>query len=195
LGLRARTHRYFVRDLFVGFPCSHAEAGHLEAVCHVFAYLKQHLNYTLVFDERLPAINEESFTEVDWKGFYGTEKEELPPKMPKARGNSVRISCFVYESPPNSYEEEVFGIALLLSDWQGGKVGRRRLIPWSRLVRVNSEKPGITLGVRFVDLYFNHRIAGTVSMRLWWDICAFVCDNDAFVWDNDALVMSLGRLD
>jgi hypothetical protein len=56
---------------------------------------------------------------------------------------------------------------LLLSDWQGGQVGRRRLIPWSRLVRVNSEKPGITLGVRFVDSSSNHRIAGTVSMRLW----------------------------
>jgi hypothetical protein len=69
--------------------------GHLEAVYHVFAYLKQHLNSTLVFDERLPAINEESFIQVDWNGFYGTEKEELPPKMPKARGNSVRISCFV----------------------------------------------------------------------------------------------------
>jgi hypothetical protein len=72
--------------------------GHLEAVHHVFAYLKQHLNSTLVFDERLPAINEEYFTQVDSKGFYGAEKEESRPKMPKmpkARGNSVRISCFV----------------------------------------------------------------------------------------------------
>ena len=43
------------------------------------------------------------------------------------------------------------GIALLLSDWKSGKVGRRRLIPWSRLVRVDLEKTGITLGARFVD--------------------------------------------
>jgi hypothetical protein len=49
-------------------------------------------------------------------------------------------------------------------------VGRRRLIPWSRLVRVNSEKPGNTLGVRFVDSFYNHRIAGTVSIVLWWGV-------------------------
>jgi hypothetical protein len=48
-----------------------------------------------VFDERQPIINENSSIAVDWGDFYGTEKEEMPPKMPKARGNSVRISCFI----------------------------------------------------------------------------------------------------
>jgi hypothetical protein len=69
--------------------------GHLEAVYHVFAYLKQHLNSTIVFDERWPVIEEESFLQVDWGDFYGDQKEEMPPKMPKVRGKSVRISCFV----------------------------------------------------------------------------------------------------
>jgi hypothetical protein len=41
-------------------------------------------------------------------------------------------------------------------------------------VRVNSEKPGNTLGVRFVDSFYNHRIAGTVSMGLWSVTRAFV---------------------
>jgi hypothetical protein len=41
-------------------------------------------------------------------------------------------------------------------------------------VRVNSEKPGDTLGVRFVDSFYNHRIAGTVSMGLWSVTQAFV---------------------
>jgi hypothetical protein len=67
----------------------------LEAVHHVFAYLKQHLNSTILFDERWPVIEEESFLQVDWGDFYGDQKEEMPPKMPKARGKSVRISCFV----------------------------------------------------------------------------------------------------
>jgi hypothetical protein len=49
----------------------------------------------LVFDERLPCVEESSFLQVNWGGFHGTEKEEMPPKMPTARGNSVRISCFV----------------------------------------------------------------------------------------------------
>jgi hypothetical protein len=69
--------------------------GHLEAAWHVFAYLKQHLNSTIVFDERLPCVKENAFLQVDWGDFYGTKKEEMPPKMPTARGNSVRISCFV----------------------------------------------------------------------------------------------------
>jgi hypothetical protein len=32
------------------------------------------------------------------------------------------------------------------------------------------------------------REEGSLSMRLWWDMCAFV-------WDNDALVMSLGKIE
>jgi hypothetical protein len=58
-------------------------------------------------------------------------------------------------------------------------LGRPRLIPWSRLVRVDSEKPGITLGARFLDSLYNHRIAGTLSMGLWWDTQTFVRENDA----------------
>ena len=69
--------------------------GHLVAVYHVFAYLKPHLNSTLVFDERLQFINEDAFIAVNWGGFYGTEKEEMPLKMPAPPGNAVRVSCFI----------------------------------------------------------------------------------------------------
>ena len=69
--------------------------GHLEAIYHIFAFLKQHLNSTIVFDERMPVIDESSFIQVDWGSFYGDQKEEMPPKMPEPRGESVRISCFV----------------------------------------------------------------------------------------------------
>jgi hypothetical protein len=58
--------------------------GHLEAACHVFACLKQHLNSTIVFDKRLPCVEENAFSQVDWGDFYGTEKEEMPPKTPTA---------------------------------------------------------------------------------------------------------------
>jgi hypothetical protein len=71
--------------------------GHLEVVYHIFAYLKQHLNSTLVFDERMPVIiHEENFLQVDWSDFYGNSlREELPPKMPEPRGKALRNSCFV----------------------------------------------------------------------------------------------------
>jgi hypothetical protein len=70
--------------------------GHLEVVYHIFAYLKQHLNSTLVFDEQMPVIHEENFLQVDWSDLYGNSlREELPPKMPKPRGKALKISCFV----------------------------------------------------------------------------------------------------
>jgi hypothetical protein len=69
--------------------------GHMEAVYHIFAYLKQHLNSTMVFDERMPDIDETLFVRVDWKDFYGEAKEEMPPKMPTPRGKAMKISCFV----------------------------------------------------------------------------------------------------
>ena len=73
-------------------------------------------------------------------------------RVAKIDGTENLADIFTKIAPCDSYEEEAFGIALLLSDWQSGKVGRRRLISWSRLVPVNSEKPGVTpLGVRFVD--------------------------------------------
>jgi hypothetical protein len=34
------------------------------------------------------------------------------------------LGGFVHKSPSNSHEEDLFGIALLLSDRQGGQVGR-----------------------------------------------------------------------
>ena len=48
-----------------------------------------------MFDERLPFIDEDAFIAVDWRGFYGTEKEEMPPKMPAPQRISARVSCFV----------------------------------------------------------------------------------------------------
>lgn len=69
--------------------------GHLEAVYHIFAYLKAHLNSTLVFDEKEPILNEASFSSHDWSEFYDVEEDPLPPKMPTPRGNRVIMSCFV----------------------------------------------------------------------------------------------------
>ena len=57
------------------------QEGHLEAVYHVFAYLKQQLNLTLVFDERLPYIDEKEFIAVDWGGFYADTSRELSASL------------------------------------------------------------------------------------------------------------------
>ena len=69
--------------------------GHLEAVYHIFAYLKKHERSTLVFDNAIPVVDELRFTPVDWIDFYPDAKEALPPDMPEPRGNYVKVSSFV----------------------------------------------------------------------------------------------------
>lgn len=69
--------------------------GHLQAVYDVFAYLKKHENSTIVFDDAVPFIDQRRFNPVNWSQFYGDIQEPMPPNMPKPRGNSVTMSCFV----------------------------------------------------------------------------------------------------
>ena len=72
--------------------------GHLEAVCHILAYLQKHPKSAIVFDAGMPMVDESAFRNVppsEWKDFYGDLAEELPYNMPDPKGRSVRISCFV----------------------------------------------------------------------------------------------------
>ena len=69
--------------------------GHLEAVYHIFAYLKKHDRSTIVFDDAPPATNELRFVQVDWNDFYPDAHEALPPNMPEPRGHAIKVSCFV----------------------------------------------------------------------------------------------------
>ena len=72
--------------------------GHLETLYHVFAYLKSHQKFNIVFDPKDVRLDESAFANTDiaaWRDFYGDVVEELPPKMPDPLGNGVDITCFV----------------------------------------------------------------------------------------------------
>ena len=69
--------------------------GHLEAVFHMFAYLKNKHNARVIFDPSYPNINLLQFKDCDWKGMYGEVKEALPPNAPKPRGKEVDLRLFV----------------------------------------------------------------------------------------------------
>jgi hypothetical protein len=72
--------------------------GHLEAVYHIFAYLKAHKKCAIVFDPAGVELDENAFANVNpeqWRDFYGDITEELPPHMPEPLGKSVDITCFV----------------------------------------------------------------------------------------------------
>jgi hypothetical protein len=69
--------------------------GHLDAVFHVFAYLKRKHNSQLVFDPTYPEIDLSDFPEVDWKSTYGDVQEAIPYDMPKPKGKDVDIRLYV----------------------------------------------------------------------------------------------------
>ena len=52
--------------------------GHLDAVLHIFGYLKIKYNSRMAFDPTVPYCDETSFQECDWKEFYGDVKEAIP---------------------------------------------------------------------------------------------------------------------
>lgn len=63
--------------------------GHLEALCHFFAYLKNHPKMgRIVYEDKVLTIDKRSFeSNADWKDFYGNVTKELLPKMLETRGN------------------------------------------------------------------------------------------------------------
>jgi hypothetical protein len=69
--------------------------GHLDQAFHIFGYLKQNKQATLVFDDSRVDWDESSFKLHDWSDFYHGAEEKLPPNAPSPRSNSIQINCFI----------------------------------------------------------------------------------------------------
>ena len=59
--------------------------GHLEAVFHIFAYLRKYKRSKVVFDDTCVSWGNK-FQAVDWKDFYPEASEPIPPNVPEPRG-------------------------------------------------------------------------------------------------------------
>ena len=70
--------------------------GHLEAVFHIFGYLKGHHNARMVFDPTYPTPDMSMFQEHYWCYFYGDVKEVIPPNAPETRGKEDDLKIFFY---------------------------------------------------------------------------------------------------
>jgi hypothetical protein len=70
-------------------------SGHLEQLYRVFGYLKNHAKRKLAFDPAHPVINERMFKKYDWQEIYRGVEDAVPDNMPKPKGNSMSIHCFV----------------------------------------------------------------------------------------------------
>ena len=70
--------------------------GHIDAVFHVFAFLKRKHNGVIVFDPTEPEIDFNKFPREDWSATpYGECKEEIPSNAPEHRGISFTMRAFV----------------------------------------------------------------------------------------------------
>jgi hypothetical protein len=69
--------------------------GHLEQMFHMFAYLKQYNQSSLVFDWTEFSLDEMMFKEYDWQEYYPGATEAIPDNMPEPRGKPVLTTCFV----------------------------------------------------------------------------------------------------
>ena len=69
--------------------------GHLSAVVRGFAYLKQHIHYSIVFDPFRRDFSDVIERPADWQQFYPDIKGELlPPVMPEPRGVPFQLTLF-----------------------------------------------------------------------------------------------------
>ena len=71
--------------------------GHMDAVYHIFAYLKKHHNAEMVYDPSDPMINISDFQDKDWSTtVHGSDlKEIMPGNMPEPRGQGMVMRAYV----------------------------------------------------------------------------------------------------
>ena len=67
----------------------------MDAVFHIFAYLKARHNSRMVFEPIYSSIDKTNFQEHEWKRLYGDVKEAIPRNCPKPLGNEVDLRMFV----------------------------------------------------------------------------------------------------
>ena len=76
----------------MALPCE----GHLDAVFHMFAFLKRKHNVVIVFDPTEPETDTNKFPCEDWSVTPNGEcKEEIPSNAPEPRGIAFTMRAFV----------------------------------------------------------------------------------------------------
>ena len=90
--------RHTPRSIQISLHLALEREGHLEAVLHIFAYLKKYHNTDIVFDPSDPMIDQDAFKRKDWTSselVHIDGKEDLPPSMPEPRGLGFIINAKV----------------------------------------------------------------------------------------------------
>ena len=69
--------------------------GHLDALMHIFGFLRINHNSRMAYDPSYPTIDMSVFKPNDWKSFYGNVKEPTPSNAPEPHGKDVDLRLYV----------------------------------------------------------------------------------------------------
>jgi hypothetical protein len=69
--------------------------GHLDALLHMFGFLRICHNSRMAYDPSYPTIDMDVFKPNDWKSFYGNVVESIPSNAPEPRGKDVDLRLYV----------------------------------------------------------------------------------------------------
>ena len=71
--------------------------GHMEQLLHIFAFIKYKPKLTIYFDPNIPPIDSSIFkmNAGEFKAYYRDTEGKDPPRMPRPKGRSVKMTAFV----------------------------------------------------------------------------------------------------
>ena len=92
--------------------------GHLKRALRMFGYLKNYPKLGIIYSPGNLKTPKYTIAEMNWEEQYPGAHEELPPDMPKAKGNTVSITTFVDadHAGDKSTRRSVSGIILYVND-------------------------------------------------------------------------------
>ena len=93
--------------------------GHINAAIRLLRYLKFYSKGRIIYDTSLPNLSSYEWEEhPNWRDVYPDAEEEIPPDMPKSKGNPVRILCYVDANHAHDVvtRRSVTGIVLLINN-------------------------------------------------------------------------------
>ncbi len=65
--------------------------GHLDALLHMFGFLRICHNSRMAYDPSYPTIDMDIFKPNDWKSFNGNVEESIPSFAPESHGKDVDL--------------------------------------------------------------------------------------------------------
>ena len=130
----------------------------MEAVLHIFAYLKRKHNPRMIFDPTYPAIDMAVFHECNWKNFHGEVRKPIPMDAPPTRGKVVDLRLFVDSSHADNKTKQ---------QSQSGNFIFMNVAPIAWLSKKQATIETSVFGAKFVAMKIGIEAICGIQYKLW----------------------------